>query len=462
MPKPMPLPATATPAAPQAPIEPGVERDVEHDLSLPDALALAGELLQAERLTEAESLYDAILTHWPGQPDALHFMGVLRHAQGNGEAAVALIREAIAAMPKAAAPWNNLGNVLLQLDRFDEAAQAYRRSAALDPANAGIHNNLGTLHRKRGELKQAEAACRQAIAIDPAFGDVWYNLSQVLIRRGQVHEGLVANSRAIALWPRQVQARDQVIRALVLLGELDQAAVLYRQWLAEDPDNPVARHQLAACLRETAPQRASDAYVEKVFDSFAASFDAKLTSLDYRAPQLAADALASRLPAPQRQFDIVDLGCGTGLVGTLVRGWARQLAGCDLSVGMLRRAKQRKAYDVLHKAELVHYLETQPKTFDVAISADTLCYFGDLGAAMAAARHALRPQGWLAFTVEALGADDPEPWRLQPNGRYAHARSYVESALISAGLVPDAIVAERLRQEAGEWVRGWLVTSRRG
>lgn len=455
----MPTPQTAT--AVDTPSQQPDEHDVEQDLDLPGVLALAGELLRAERLGEAEQLYDAILVNWPGQPDALHFMGVLRHVQGDGEAAVALIRQAIAAMPEASAPWNNLGNVLLQLGRFDEAAQAYRRCTDLDPSNAGTHNNLGTLHRRRGELEPAEAACRQAIAIDPGFGDAWYNLSQVLIRRGRVHEGLVANSRAIALWPRQVQARDQVIRALVLLGELDQAALLYREWLAEDPDNPVVQHQLAACLRETSPPRATDAYVEKVFDSFAASFDAKLASLDYRAPQLVADALASCLPPPQGQVDIVDLGCGTGLVGPLVRGWARRLAGCDLSVGMLRQARQRKAYDVLHKAELVYYLETQPQAFDVAISADTLCYFGDLGTAMAAARRALRSPGWLLFTVEALDADAPEPWRLQPNGRYAHARSYVESTLLAAGLEPEAIVAESLRKEAGEWVRGWLVTARR-
>ena len=108
-----------------------------------------------------------------------------------------------------------------------------------------------------------------------------------------------------------------------------------------------------------------------------------------------------------------------------------------------------------------YYLDTQPQAFDVAISADTLCYFGDLGAAMAAARRALRSPGWLVFTVEALDADAREPWRLQPNGRYAHARSHVEATLQAAGLVPEAIVAERLRQEAGEWVRGWLVTARR-
>ncbi len=435
--------------------------DAERTLDLAGALAWLGDLIRAERLDEADQLAAAVLEHWPDEPDVLHFIGLLRHAQGDGEAAVALIRRAIEGRPEASAPWNNLGNVLLTLGRFDEAASAYTCSAELDPAGAQAWNNLGTLHRKRGALAEAEAACRRALEADPAFGDAWYNLSQVLIERGQVHEGLIANSRAIASWPRQQQSRDQVIRALVLLGELDQAAALYREWLAEEPDNPVARHQLAACQREAAPVRASDAYVERVFDSFAASFDAKLASLDYRAPQLVADALAAALPPPARQFDIADLGCGTGLVGPRIRGWARHLAGCDLSVGMLRQAKQRQVYDVLHKAELVHYLATQPGAFDVLVSADTLCYFGDLAPVMAAAHRALRAGGWWVFSVEALPDGADPSWQLQPNGRYAQTRGHVEAALAAAGLAPVAITPQRLRLEAGEAVGGWLVTAGR-
>ena len=59
-------------------------------------------------------------------------------------------------------------------------------------------------------------------------------------------------------------------------------------------------------------------------------------------------------------------------------------------------------YDVLHKAELVYYLDTQPDAFDAVISADTLCYFGKLENVCAASRRSLRPGGLLVFTVEAL------------------------------------------------------------
>jgi predicted TPR repeat methyltransferase len=227
----------------------------------------------------------------------------------------------------------------------------------------------------------------------------------------------------------------------------------------EEPDNPVAQHQLAACLGEQVPERASNAYVEQVFDSFAGSFDAKLEMLHYRAPELVTQALAAAAGPAQASLDIVDAGCGTGLCGPLLKPWARHLAGCDLSEGMLRRAAPRQVYDALHKAELVHYLYTQPGRFDAVVSADTLCYFGDLHEAIAAAQRCLRPGGWLIFTVEALPEGAKDLHHLQGNGRYAHGQAHLQAAIAAAGLSCMSIQADVLRHEAGRPVAGWLVSA---
>jgi predicted TPR repeat methyltransferase len=165
------------------------------------------------------------------------------------------------------------------------------------------------------------------------------------------------------------------------------------------------------------------------------------------------------LPAAAHQFDVADLGCGTGLCGPLVRPWARRLAGCDLSAGMLEQAAGRGDYDVLDKTELVQFLEARGGAFDVVISADTLCYFGDLRAVTIAARHAMRAGGHFVFTVEALADDSPEDYRLLVNGRYAHAPAYVERLLTDAGLRPHRLAREVLRQEFGLPVNGFLVTA---
>ena len=424
-------------------------------------LQRAVELLRAKHLDKAAIVLGSVLERWPGQGDALHYLGVLKHQAGDSEAAVALIRQAIDAMPPEVGPWNNLGNVLVEAHRFDEADAAYRRCLELQPTYVDALSNLATIHSKRGEHAEAESLCRRAIAARPEFGQGWYNLSVALLAQKRIDEGLAANSRAILLWPKHLQARDAVARALVFLGRLDEAAKLYREWLKVDPDNPVIRHHLAACSGGAAPERASDAYVERTFDAFAATFDANLSALGYRAPQLVADLLRELLPAPARQFDIHDLGCGTGLCGPLVRDWARELSGCDLSKGMLEKAERRQVYDHLDHAELVAHMLANPLRFDALICADTLCYFGELGPALEAAAQALRPQGHLVFTVEALPESDGPPYQLQPHGRYAHQRAYVSERLAAAGWNERVLRAETLRFEAGKPVSGWLVAASR-
>lgn len=456
-------PTAVTAAAPAAP--PPAE--------LSKSLAAAIDLLREERIDEAEPALEAILKRWPGQPDALHYLGVLRHTQGRIEESVALIRAALAATPEFSGAWNNLGNVLLLAGRGDEAAEAYERAVqfgtdASDGAEAvRALNNLGVLHRKLHHIDRSELVLRDAVQRDPSFADGWYNLSITLIEMGRIPEGLIAHSKAVALWPEDAQPRQEVIRALVRLGENARAAKLLREWLAEDPGNPVAEHMLAACLAGDsatdsagdAPARASDDYVQQVFDGFAASFDAKLEALNYRAPGLVVEALRAVVGAPEGRLDIVDAGCGTGLCGLGLKPFARRLAGCDLSEGMLRRAHARALYDVLHQAELMHYLRTQPAAFDAVVSADTLCYFGALEQALAAAHAALHPGGALVFTVEALPDGSPAPHRLQANGRYAHGADYLRTTLAAAGFEVRPLQAETLRMEGGEPVRGWLVTA---
>lgn len=440
------------------------------------ALTAAVSALRQGEIESAEAQINAVLSRWPDYAEAQHFLGVLRHEQGRSDEALALIGAVVLAQPSHGGAWNNLGNVLLSVGRADDAREAYQRAAqaAQGQATAAAPlTNLSRILRHQGRWAEAEASCRQALELAPEFAEAWFNLSLVLMNSGRINEGLIANSRAIALWPQHLQARDQVIRALLLLGEYPRAAQLYREWLAEAPDNPVVQHQLAACLgamgpgeAAAAPERASDAYVTQVFDAFAASFDAKLEALDYRAPGLVVGALVAAVGSTAAQLDIVDAGCGTGLCGPLLRPLARYLAGCDLSEGMLRRALPRRCYDALHQAELMHYLHTQPARFDAVVSADTLCYFGDLQAPLAAAAHSLRRPGWLVFTVEALADDDTAApaaaahgHRLQANGRYAHSRAHVQAAAAAAGLVIDRIEPQGLRLEAGRPVPGWLVTA---
>jgi predicted TPR repeat methyltransferase len=435
--------------------------DRELSLSPEDALQLAIERHKVDQLDDAELIYKVLLERWPDHPDVLSYMGVLQHQRGNHERALGLLRHALEIVPNAPGVWNNLGNVLLRMNQSEEAESAFRRSIELAD-NPEAQANLSSLLRRRRLWSESEAACRRAIELDPDFGDAWHNLSLTLLRQDRVLEGIQAANKALVLLPPHKRRRDSYARALVLAGQVEQAAAIFRDWLAEEPNNPYVRHHLAACSGDDVPERASDGYVEHLFDNFASTFDAKLAKLRYRAPQLVADALCSSAPAPARQFDIADIGCGTGLCGPLVKPWAKRLSGCDLSGAMLDRARQRDVYDVLEKGELVQFLEGHPDSFDIVVSADTLCYFGDLHGVAEAARRALRAGGQFLFTVEAWTEEDKAPYRLLANGRYAHRFAYLQSVLSHAGLHPQRIVGEVLREESALPVHGWLVTASLG
>lgn len=270
-----------------------------------------------------------------------------------------------------------------------------------------------------------------------------------------------AQAVAIAAAEQRAKAAPQDAGAWLKLGTLlakagrkAGAVEAFQRCLALAPERDEVRHLIAALGGGAAPARASDAYVANVFDGMAERFDDTLvTFLDYRAPALLAD-LAERRLGDRRMLDIVDLGCGTGLMAPHLRPRARQLIGIDLAGEMLKRAAQRGGYDALHQAEIGTWLAAHPAAFDLAVAADVLCYFGELDAVLGAVAGALKPGGLVLFTVERKPG---EGWSLTASGRYAHAESYLRHAAQDAGFSVRDLDAVSLRTENGAAVEGYAV-----
>lgn len=417
----------------------------------------------AGRFDAAEPLYEAVLAYEPAQPDALHLLGVLQAQRGRHDQAAELIARAIAANPGEAMFHNNLGNVCVECSRFDEAEAHYVHAIELDPGRLDALNNLGVLLGRRGQPEDAEKLLLKVVELAPDFADARQNLANHYLRVGRLGDAVQQCFDGLIVAPRSAALRRILGMAYSTQGMKDEAVAVYRAWLEAEPGNPLAEYHLKACTGDDVPERAPDVYVARVFDSFAASFDAKLADLSYQAPALVAAAVARHAGAPGQTLDVLDAGCGTGLCGPLLAPWARRLAGVDLSGGMLRKAQARGVYAELVCAELVAFLRTRVAAWDLIVSADTLCYFGALEGFAAAAFSALRGDGLLVFTVEAHDDAEGAPdYRLHEHGRYSHRRRYVETVLRSAGLEPVETQAVVLRMEAGKPVDGWLVSARAG
>ena len=74
----------------------------------------------------------------------------------------------------------------------------------------------------------------------------------------------------------------------------------------------------------------------------------------------------------------MDIGCGTGLMGRLLKPYSSRIVGVDLSKEMLSRAESTGAYDKLIAEEILEYLNKCNDKFDLVVSSDVFIYIGEL------------------------------------------------------------------------------------
>lgn len=396
--------------------------------ALHERLAAAIGHHKAADTDAAEVGYRAILAECPDEPNARHFLGVLRFQLGAEDEGLALVRASLEADPANAHAWNSLGNICVQLGRVEEAEKAYER----------------------------------AVEIDERMVATWYNLSRMSMRMRRFDRALLALRNVITLSRGFGSALQALAQLYYQLGRTEEAREIYAQWAAELPEDPIPRHMLAATSGEAVPDRADDRYIVGTFDGFAQSFDTQLAKLEYCAPQLVSASLMQHPLYLTGRAILLDVGCGTGWCGPLLRPTAARLVGVDLSPNMLQLARERAVYDELHEAELGAFMASRPAGFDIIVAADVLCYFGRLDEVARTAHGALRADGLFSFSVEALEDDSrTEGFHLSPAGRYAHHRSYLERVLADAGFAAPEFGAAVLRRECGKPVHGYIVSARR-
>lgn len=208
------------------------------------------------------------------------------------------------------------------------------------------------------------------------------------------------------------------------------------EWAAECPDNVGVAHACAAVLEQRKTPTPPPAYAEEFFDAFSADFDRSLDRLDYQGPFLAAKILKDAGVSSGENRNILDAGCGTGLLAPSLRpytGGEGKLTGVDISGRMLDMARQKILYDVLERADIVTYMNSHPAAFDLIACMDVFSYFGDLSVPLEAFFRTLKKKGIAVFCV--LKDKDPaaDSFSLQLSGQYAHALPYVREVIEKAG-----------------------------
>lgn len=137
----------------------------------------------------------------------------------------------------------------------------------------------------------------------------------------------------------------------------------------------------------------------KAYNEWADSYDQDLVDeMGYVAPFIATQLFSDNVK--NRSTSILDVGCGTGLVGEYLRRHGyRNIEGLDYSRAMLDKAGQKQIYQKLIQGDLTGSLDIMSNTFDAIISVGTFTC-GHVGPeAFNELLRIAKPGGHICFTV---------------------------------------------------------------
>lgn len=342
------------------------------------------------------------------------------------------------------------------------AEQHYLASLQLVPGRPSTLINLAATQLRLGHPLDALANADAALAAEPASADALLHRGTALAELGRAADALASFEQLTNLAPEHALAWSHRGSLLRELNRHHDAAAAFREALRLGADPDLHRYYLAGLGAEGAPPAPPRDYVERLFDGYAGDFEAHLVGmLGYRAHLELVERV--RRCAGGAGFELaLDLGCGTGLCGPLLRPLARHLAGLDLSAVMLERSRASGAYDRLEQADATDFLANTAERFDLVVAADVLIYIGDPAPLFAAVARVM-PHGLFAFSVEADDAEgDIGPgWRLLPSLRYAHGQPHLLRLARANGFEPLLVEHAPVRHEQGRAVDGLYMVWRR-
>ncbi len=423
------------------PIQDGLKQ-VESDIRAGNLKAAAERL----NLLQREAPRDA----------RIFLMGIsLAETAGNSAAAIQSAVRATEVAPHLSVVVIELAGVLARHGQLDRALEEADKAVAMKNATLAVCEratsiaNMAADHERAGQyLRAAQVKSPDELSIRRALG---YNLLQ----RNDSEGALTVFRALMAVEPTNELVLAGRGRAALAAGDLPTAMADFAQLKTLYPENEIYDFYSDVAAGRT-PRSQPVAATQDLFDGYARKFDKHLVSeLRYQVPRRVAEIIRGRFPS--LAVSVLDLGCGTGLVGVYLGKPQGGLVGVDISEKMIAQAAKHKLYDRFHQVSLVDALSASPTSeFDVITAADVFIYVGEVKQAITDARRILRDGGLFVFSCEATVEGEPD-LVLRKSLRYAHSEDSVRAACEAAGFKKIDIEAFDIRNEHGTPVAGFIV-----
>jgi tetratricopeptide (TPR) repeat protein len=246
---------------------------------------LGVSLFHLSHLGEAEAAYRQALAIKPDFAGFFLNLGDVLYELFRFNEAVLAYRKAVEIDPCFITAVNKLGELFCELECFEEAAEVYRQAViagrldgvsvatmggtAQSPYSkfdyAFIYLQLSNILQQMNKYEEAGEAYHAALTLAPNHAEAFVNYAYVLNLLGKYDEAKQACIQALSLSPGLVWAYNNLAHALMSLGEVDAAEKALISALHITPDSALIRHNLSMIYLLKGNYKDGFAYYENRF-----------------------------------------------------------------------------------------------------------------------------------------------------------------------------------------------------
>jgi predicted TPR repeat methyltransferase len=346
----------------------------------------------------------------------------------------------------------DLGLILKKIGKFDEAIQVYKNAISINPNLPELYNNLANLQRLKGNFSDAERNYQFAIKLNPNLSEAYNNLGNIKLIYGKFTEAILNYKQSIKINPNLLKSHINLGKIYTIIKNYQKAKLTYLNALKIDENCFEAKHMINV-LNGNDKVKISTEYVRNIFDDYADTFDHSLThDLNYKVPIFFKNIILNNT-SNLNIGKVLDLGCGTGLIGEQIKNYCEYIEGVDISNLMLKKAEQKKIYNKLVHEEIIDYLKNKPLNYDYFIFGDVLIYFRDLDDIFKLIKNRNNSNCKILFTTEH---SSNKKYQLEMSGRFSHSKKYIENLTKKFGYTLSYYKKEIIRKENFKNVYGGI------
>ena len=359
---------------------------------------------------------------YPNSPLLFNILGAINVGKCDFTNAIYSYLYAIKIKPNYAQAFNNLAILLKKLGEFNLAIISYLKAINLKPDYIEAYNNMGLIYIETNEIQKSKFFFDKAFKIDSNNEISNFNLGVVYSKQKKLCKAEFHFKKAIKINPTYIEAYYNLGILYHKQEKIELAKRCYEKTLKLDPSFCEAHHILNALSGKTT-KSAPKKYVEKLFDNYATNFEKSLViNLKYNTPKIIKEMIIDDNMI--NLGSVLDLGCGTGLVGSELKSFLKNIDGVDLSKFMLEEANNKKIYDNLFHNDIEGFLATKNLEYDYFIAADVFVYIGDLSKVFKLIKERNKRNGKFIFSTEHTNR---KGYFITKKGRYCHSIDYIKS-----------------------------------